>query len=426
MQEKRLIDRHRVVMPSWVALYYDEPISLVRGEGRRVWDSDGKEYLDFFGGIVTTLAGHGIAEIVDAVQQQAGKILHTSTLYLIEPAIELAEKIADLSRIPDAKVFFCCSGSEANEAALLLAACAKRSNQVLALRNSYHGRSFATVGISGNRGWSPSSFSPLVVSYVHDGYRYRSPFRHLSDDDFIKACADDLRNVIETTTSGQVACMIAEPIQGVGGYATPPDGFFHAMKEVLDEFGILFISDEVQTGWGRTGDHFWGIDAHDVLPDAITFAKGIGNGLAIGGVVARGELMDSLEANSISTFGGNPLSTAGALANLNYLLEHDLQTNTKKVGEHLMRRLKELGDEHPWVGEVRGKGLLIGLELIHEDRTPNAAAAARVQESCRAHGLLIGKGGLYGNVVRLAPPMSLTIEEADEGADIMRRAFADL
>ncbi|MDQ4027758.1 MAG: aspartate aminotransferase family protein [Actinomycetota bacterium] len=426
MQEKRLIDRHRLVMPSWVALYYDEPISLVRGEGRRVWDSDGNEYLDFFGGIVTTLAGHGVAEIVDAVQQQAGKILHTSTLYLIEPAIELAEKIADLSRIPDAKVFFCCSGSEANEAALLLAACAKRSNQVLALRNSYHGRSFATVGISGNRGWSPSSFSPLVVSYVHDGYRYRSPFRHLSDDDFIKACADDLRNVIETTTSGQVACMIAEPIQGVGGYATPPDGFFHAMKEVLDEFGILFISDEVQTGWGRTGDHFWGIDAHDVLPDAITFAKGIGNGLAIGGVVARGELMDSLEANSISTFGGNPLSTAGALANLNYLLEHDLQTNTKKVGEHLMRRLKELGHEHPWVGEVRGKGLLIGLELVHEDQTPNAAAAARVQESCRAHGLLIGKGGLYGNVVRLAPPMSLTIEEADEGADIMRRAFADL
>ena len=426
MQEKRLIDRHKAVMPSWVALYYDEPISLVRGEGRRVWDSDGNEYLDFFGGIVTTLTGHGVPEIVDAVQQQAGKILHTSTLYLIEPAIELAEKIADLSRIPDAKVFFCCSGSEANEAALLLAACAKRSNQVLALRNSYHGRSFATVGISGNRGWSPSSFSPLVVSYVHDGYRYRSPFRHLSDDDFIKACADDLRNVIETTTSGQVACMIAEPIQGVGGYATPPDGFFHAMKEVLDEFGILFISDEVQTGWGRTGDHFWGIDAHDVLPDAITFAKGIGNGLAIGGVVARGELMDSLQANSISTFGGNPLSTAGALANLNYLLEHDLQTNTKKVGEHLMRRLKELGDEHPWVGEVRGKGLLIGLELVHEDRAPNAAAAARVQESCRAHGLLIGKGGLYGNVVRLAPPMSLTIEEADEGADIMRRAFADL
>jgi 4-aminobutyrate aminotransferase len=426
VQEKRLIDRHKAVMPSWVALYYDEPISLVRGEGRRVWDSDGNEYLDFFGGIVTTLAGHGVAEIVDAVQRQAGKILHTSTLYLIEPAIELAEKIAELSRIPEAKVFFCCSGSEANEAALLLAACAKRSNQVLALRNSYHGRSFATVGISGNRGWSPSSFSPLVVSYVHDGYRYRSPFRHLSDDDFNKACADDLRNVIETTTSGQVACMIAEPIQGVGGYATPPDGFFHVMKEVLDEYGILFISDEVQTGWGRTGDHFWGIDAHDVLPDAMTFAKGIGNGLSIGGVVARGELMDSLQANSISTFGGNPLSTVGALANLNYLLEHDLQTNTKKVGEHLMGRLKELCDEHALIGEVRGKGLLIGLELVHEDRSPDAAAAARVQESCRAQGLLIGKGGLYGNVVRLAPPMSLTIEEADEGADIMRRAFADL
>jgi 4-aminobutyrate aminotransferase len=426
MQERKLIDRHRAVMPSWVALYYENPISLVRGDGRRVWDSDGNEYLDFFGGIVTTLTGHGVKEIVDAIKSQADRILHTSTLYLIEPAIELAEKIADLSRIPDAKVFFCCSGSEANEAALLMAACNKKSNQVLALRNSYHGRSFATVGISGNRGWSPSSFSPLVVSYVHDGYRYRSPFRHLSDDDFNKACADDLRNVIETTTSGQVACMIAEPIQGVGGYATPPDGFFHAMKNVLDEYDILFISDEVQTGWGRTGDNFWGIDAHDVVPDAITFAKGVGNGLSIGGVVARAELMDSIQANSISTFGGNPLSSAGALANLNYLLEHDLQTNTKKVGEHLMGRLKELGEAHPVIGEVRGKGLLIGLELVHAGRTPDMQSAARVQELCRDHGLLIGRGGLYGNVVRLAPPMSLTTEEADEGADIMARAFAAL
>jgi 4-aminobutyrate aminotransferase len=410
-------------MPSWVALYYNDPISLVRGEGRRVWDSDGNEYLDFFGGIVTTVAGHGVKEIVDAIRDQAAQILHTSSLYLIQPAIELAEKIAALSRIPDAKVFFCCSGSEANETALLLAACYKRSNQVLALRNSYHGRSFATVGISGNRGWSPSSFSPLVVSYVHDGYRYRSPFRHLSDEDFNKACADDLRNVIETTTSGQVACMIAEPIQGVGGYATPPDGFFHAMKQVLDEYGILFISDEVQTGWGRTGEHFWGIEAHDVLPDAMTFAKGIGNGLSIGGVVARAELMDSIEANSISTFGGNPLSTAGALANLNYLLDHDLQTNTRKVGEHLMNRLREMCDSHPAIGEARGKGLLLGLELVRDDRSPDLQAAARVQEECRALGLLIGRGGLYGNVVRLAPPMSLTMEEADEGADIMARAF---
>jgi 4-aminobutyrate aminotransferase len=423
----RLIDRHRAALPSWLALNYENPISLVRGDGRRVWDSNGNQYLDFFGGIVTTSAGHNVPEVVEAIRDQAGKILHTSTLYLIEPAVELAEKIIELSPVPDAKVFFCCSGSEANETALLLTSVYKRSSQVLALRNSYHGRSFATVAISGNRGWSPSALTPLTVAYVHGAYKYRSPFRDYSDADFIKVCADDLRSVIDTTTSGPIACMIAEPIQGVGGYATPPDGFFRAMKEVLDEYDVPFISDEVQTGWGRTGDHFWGIEAHDVVPDVMTFAKGVGNGLTIGGVVARREIMDSIvDATSISTFGGNPLSTTGALANLDYLIRNDLQTNCLKVGEHLMTRLHELAEKHPIIGEVRGKGLLLGVELVNADRSPNKDAAARLMEETRERGLLIGKGGLYGNVIRFAPPMSLTMEEADEGMDILASSFASL
>jgi 4-aminobutyrate aminotransferase len=422
--EKRLIDRHRAVMPEWLALNYEDPISLVKGDGRRVWDSDGNEYLDFFGGIVTTSTGHNLPEVVEAIREQAGKILHSSTLYLIEPAIALAERIVSLSPIPNAKVFFCCSGSEANETALLLAAIKRRSNQVIALRNSYHGRSFATVAISGNRGWSPSAHSPLTVSYVQSGYRFRSPFKDLSDSDFIKACVDDLRNVIETTTSGPIACMIAEPIQGVGGYATPPDGFFGAMKEVLDEYDALFISDEVQTAWGRTGEHFWGIEAHDVVPDAITFAKGIGNGLTMGGVIARSDLMDSIvDATSLSTFGGNPLSAVGALANLDYILDNDLQTNCLKVGEHLLGRLRELAGAHSVIGDVRGKGLLIALELIQPNGAPDKAAAARLMEETRKRGLLIGKGGLYGNVIRFAPPMTLTTEEADEGADILADSF---
>lgn len=420
----RLIDRHKAALPSWLALNYEDPISLARGDGRRVWDTEGNEYLDFFGGIVTTSTGHNVPEVVEAIRDQAGKILHTSTLYLIEPAVDLAEKIIDLSPIPNAKVFFCCSGSEANETALLLAAVYRRSNQVLALRNSYHGRSFATVAISGNRGWSPSALSPLTVSYVHGAYKYRSPFKDYSDSDFIKVCAEDLRNVIETTTSGTIACMIAEPIQGVGGYATPPDGFFAAMKEVLDEYEVPFISDEVQTGWGRTGEHFWGIEAHEVVPDILTFAKGVGNGLSIGGVVARAEIMDSIvDATSISTFGGNPLSAAGALANLDYLIKNDLQTNCLKVGEHLITQLRELSDKHPVIGEVRGKGLLIGVELINPDRSPNKVAAARLMEETRERGLLIGKGGLYGNVIRFAPPMSLTLEEADEGIEILAESF---
>jgi 4-aminobutyrate aminotransferase len=421
--DEPLIDRHRKVIPNWVSVYYDEPISLVRGEGCRVWNSEGREYLDFFAGILTTISGHNVPQVVDAITEQAKKILHTSTLYVIEPAVELAEKIAALAPIPDAKVFFCSSGTEANETALLLAATYRRSNQVLALRNSYHGRSFAAVGVTGIRGWSPSALSPLSVSYVHGGYKYRSPWRDASDEEFIERCAEDLRNVIETTTSGSVACMIAEPIQGVGGFVVPPDGFFHPMKEILDEYGILFISDEVQTGWGRCGDHFWGIEAHEVRPDIITFAKGIGNGLPIAGVIAGAEIMDCLEANSISTFGGNPLSTSAALANLDYLLENDLQTNARKVGEHLLGRLREVGERHPSVGEVRGKGLFAAVELV-ASLNPDPAAAGRVLEACRERGLLVGKGGLYGNCLRIAPPLSVTIEEADEAAGIIERALA--
>ncbi len=225
---KSLLARHRNVMPNWIALYYDDPIALDHGEGIKVWDVDGNEYLDLFGGILTTASGHGVPAVLDAVKAQADKMLHSSTAYLIEPAIELAEKLADLSGIPDAKVFFCNSGTEANETALLISSTYRRSSQVLALRNSYHGRSFATVAITGNRGWSPSANSPVNVSYVHSGYRYRSPFGHLDDAGFIEACTDDLRNILETTTSGDVACMIAEPIQGVGGFATPPDGFFRS------------------------------------------------------------------------------------------------------------------------------------------------------------------------------------------------------
>jgi 4-aminobutyrate aminotransferase len=426
MTNSELLARHRRVMPEWLALYYDEPIELVSGIGRHVSDAEGRTYLDFFAGILTNALGYDVAEISDAVRSQLGTgLVHTSTLYLIRQQVELAERIAGLSGIPDAKVFFTNSGTEANETALMLATQLRRSNQVLAIRNSYHGRAFATIGITGNRGWSASSLSPVQVSYVHGGYRYRSPFRNLSDADYIKACVDDLRDVLQVATAGDVACMIAEPIQGVGGFATPPDGLLGAMKEMLDEHGILFVSDEVQTGWGRTGDHFWGIQAHGVVPDAMTFAKGLGNGLAIGGVVARGDLMDCLSANSISTFGGNPLSTAAAQAVIDYVIEHDLQANAAKLGGRLLDGLRAVQENHDVVGEVRGKGLMIGVELVVPGTTdPSPAAASSVLEKTRENGLLVGKGGLLGNVVRLAPPMTLTDEEAEEGLRILVDAIA--
>jgi 4-aminobutyrate aminotransferase len=428
MTHAELWERHKAVMPDWLSLYYEQPIEIVKGSGRRVTDGEGKEYLDFFAGILTNAIGYDIAEISDAVREQlATGIAHTSTVYLIRRQIELAEKIAELSGIPDAKVFFTNSGTEANEAAMMLATQNRRSNQVLAMRNSYHGRGFGTVAITGNRGWSASSLSPVNVQYVQGAYQYRSPFKDLPDAEYIKVCVDDLRNVIETGTAGDVACMIVEPIQGVGGFSSPPDGLYAAFKEVLDEYGILFISDEVQTGWGRTGEHFWGIQAHDVVPDAMTFAKGLGNGFAIGGVVARPDLMDSISANSLSTFGGNPISTSAAKATIDYLVDNDLQANAAKRGAQLMDGLRGISEEFPELGDVRGKGLMLATELINpEDGKPDAPTTVKLQQEAMNRGLLIGKGGLYGNVLRMAPPMTLTEEETTEALEILRDSFNTL
>lgn len=420
-----LLARHKEVLPSWLALYYDEPISLVDGEGRRVVDAEGNEYLDFFGGILTTMSGYKIPEVVAAIREQANKMLHTSTLYLIESQIELAEKISGLSGIPDAKVFFTNSGTEANDAALMMATQFRKSNQIIAVRGSYHGKSHSTVAITGNRSWSATQLTPFHTVYVHGPYKYRSPFGHLPDAEFIAACADDLRNMLEVAVSGDVAAMIAEPIQGVGGFATPPDGFFGPMKELVDAQGGLFISDEVQTGWGRTGEHFWGYQAHGITPDLITFAKGLGNGLAIAGVVGRPDVIDCLAANSISTFGGNPLSTAGALANLEYLIANDLQTNAYKVGQRLKSGIVDIQSRYPMIGDVRGKGLMIGVEFVQKGgKEPDPGTTAGVMEEAKSNGLLIGKGGLYGNTLRIAPPLSLTEGEADEGLNLLESAIA--
>jgi 4-aminobutyrate aminotransferase len=403
-----------------MALYYCDPISIVRGEGRHVVDAEGNRYLDFFGGILATMTGYNVPEVVAAIKAQADRMIHTSTLYLIESQIALAERIAALSGIEDAKVFFTNSGTEANDAAVMMATQFRTSNQVLALRGSYHGKSHSAVAITGQRSWSPTQLSPFQTIYVHNGDKYRSPFGDLPDDAFIGAVADDLRNLLDVAVAGDAACLIAEPIQGVGGFTTPPDGLFGALRAVLDEEGILFISDEVQTGWGRTGEHFWGYQAHGVTPDLLTFAKGIGNGLAIGGVVGRAEIIDSIDAASISTFGGNPLSTAGALANLDYLLEHDLQKNAFEVGQQLKDGLHHLAREVPAIGDVRGKGLMIGVEFVEPGgKDPDPTTTAAVLEHAKASGLLIGKGGLFGNVLRVAPPLSITHEEAAEGLDLL-------
>ncbi|WP_151480204.1 aspartate aminotransferase family protein [Streptomyces albicerus] len=422
---KDLYQRHRAVLPDWLALYYEDPLELTHGEGRHVWDAEGNKYLDFFGGILTTMTAHALPEVTKAVSEQAGRIIHSSTLYLNRPMVDLAERIAKLSGIPDARVFFTTSGTEANDTALLLATAYRRSNQILAMRNSYHGRSFSAVGITGNKGWSPTSLSPLQTLYVHGGVRTRGPYADLDDADFIAACVADLEDLLGHVRAP--AALIAEPIQGVGGFTAPPDGLYAAFREVLQERGILWIADEVQTGWGRTGDNFWGWQAHGASgpPDMLTFAKGIGNGMSIGGVVARAEIMNCLDSNSISTFGGTQITMAAGLANLTYLLEHDLQGNARRVGGLLIERLRAIAAQLPGVREVRGRGLMIGVELVRPGTDQaDLKAAAAVLEAARQEGLLIGKGGGHNtSVLRIAPPLTLTVAEAEEGAAILERAL---
>jgi 4-aminobutyrate aminotransferase len=420
-----LLDRHRKVMPNWVALYYDDPVEIISGSGCRVTDAAGRTYLDFFGGILTNMLGYDVPEVREAVERQLRTgVVHTSTLYLIRNQVELAEKIARLSGIPDAKVFFTNSGTEANETALLLATAARRSNQVLALRGSYHGRSFGAVAITGNGAWKSSPLSPFGVHYLHGTDRNLPAFAGMSDEQYIAAAVADLRHVLATATAGDVACLIAEPVQGVGGFTMPPDGLLGAYQEVLGERGILLISDEVQTGWGRTGEHFWGIGAHGVVPDMMTFAKGLGNGIAIGGVVARKDLMDGPVGSGISTFGGNPLATAAANATLDYLLAHDLQRNAAALGDLILTGLRDAAADLPAVGDVRGKGLMFAVDLVEPDTgAPSPARATRVLEAARERGLLIGKGGLYGHALRMAPPLTLTEAEAKEGLGLLTDAL---
>jgi 4-aminobutyrate aminotransferase len=428
MAEESLRERHARVLPVWVDQMYTDPLELVRGDGCRVWDGDGREYLDFFGGIVTTISGHQLAPMVEAMTEQMGKILHSSTLYLIRPMVELAERLVAITPPRQEVAFFVGSGTEAVEAALLVATSYRRSNQVVAFRQGYHGRSFTAVGVTGQRGYSPTSFSGLNVQYAPYANCFRCPFK-LSYPSCGVACAEDLRTVIESQTSGDVAAVIVEPIQGVNGFVTPPPEFLPIIRSICDEYGILLISDEVQTGFGRTGEALWGIEAAGVEADLMVMAKGLGNGLPIAAVVGRADVMNSLPAHSISTFGGNHLCSVGALANVNFIIESDLLGNAAKQGAVVADRLAQLASRYPdAIGCVRGKGLMQAIEVADPGpgRPPRPDLAAAIQEACRERGLLIGKGGVAWNALRISPPLVVSPDEVATALDILDDAFASL
>ena len=421
-----LHNRYKAIMAPYLNPLYTSPVSIDRGQGSYVWDIEDNQYLDFFGGVLTTMIGHNNPAVTEAIQSQAAKVLHTSTLYLSEPMIEFAEEIGAASGIPDARVFFTTSGSEANDTALMLATSFRNSNEILAMRHSYHGRTFATQAVTSQSTWLSSRISGLSVNYVQGPYRLRSPFENMTDEEFTKACVLDLQQILDTATTGNVACLIFEPIQGVGGFAIPPDGFFGEMNKVLSNYGTLLISDEVQTGWGRTGDHFWGYEAHGIIPDMLTFAKGVGNGATLAGVIARAEIMENITALNFSTFGGNPLSCAAGLATFKELINQNMLQNASEMGSRLMQGLQPTVDKAPWL-KIRGRGLMVALEAVRteHDNTfePYPQRASELLEACKQNGLLLGKGGAFGNVIRITPMLNVTPNEIDEGINILNEAI---
>jgi 4-aminobutyrate aminotransferase-like enzyme len=425
-KEEIILASREYLFPS-VFHYFSEPLVIERAKDQFVWDTDGNEYLDFFGGILTISVGHCNERVNAAVHAQVDKLQHVSTVFATEPQAALAKKIASLTPGNVRQSFFTNSGTEANETAITLARCFTGSSEIIALRHSYHGRSALAMAITGNAAWKTGPQMQPGIVYAHNAYCYRCPFGLTYPDCGVR-CAQDLEELIRTTTSGRVAGVIAEPIQGVGGFITPPKEYFTIVADIVRQHGGIFISDEVQTGWGRTGNNWFGIEHWDVTPDVITSAKGLGNGFPIGVTITRPEVAESLKGLSISTFGGNPISTTAAKAVIDLIDEQKLAVNAADTGAYLRSSLEELQRKHSLIGEVRGMGLMQGVELVEDrkSKTPAVKQTLRIMEAARDNRILIGRGGLYGNVLRISPPMNIQKSDVDEFIRRLDASFGSL
>jgi 4-aminobutyrate aminotransferase len=407
--------------------FFQEPLVVARAKDQYVWDADGRQYLDFLGGIVTVSVGHCNEQVNAKVKRQMDTLQHVSTVFANEPQAALAKKVASLTPGRQlTKSFFTNSGTEANETAILTARCYTGNTDIVALRHSYHGRSAAAMTLTGQSAWRLGPPQAGVV-HAHNAYCYRCPFG-LTYPSCEVRCAQDMEELIRTSTSGRVAGFIGEPIQGVGGYITPPKEYFQIVEKIVRNHGGIFISDEVQTGWGRTGTKWFGIEQWGVTPDIMTCAKGLGNGAPVGLTVARPEVADSVKGLTISTFGGNPVVATQAKAVIDYIEEMNLPANCEETGAYMRNRLLELQGRHSIIGEVRGMGLLQAIELVEDRQTkvPAAAATARLMEACRDQGLLLGKGGMYGNVLRFSPPMNIGRADVDNFFGMLDKALASV
>src|ERR1700722_5058023 len=404
--------------------YFKEPLVMSRAKNQYVWDADGNKYLDFFGGIVTVSVGHCNDQVNAKVHKQLDTLQHVSTVFANEPQAALAKKIASIT--PGGKLtksFFTNSGTEANENAILAARCYTGNTEIIALRHSYHGRSAMAMTLTGQGAWRLGPAQAGIV-HAHNAYCYRCPFR-LEYPSCDVRCAQDMEEWIRSTTSGRVAGFIGEPIQGVGGFITPPKEYFQIVEKIVRSHGGLFISDEVQTGWGRTGGKWFGIEQWGVIPDIITSAKGLGNGTPIGLTVARADVADAFKGLTISTFGGNPVTTTAAKAVIDFIEEQNLMANCTETGGYLRSGLEDLRGKHPLIGDVRGMGLLQAIELVEDRKTkePAAKQTNMLMEAARENRILIGKGGMYGNVIRLSPPMNIGRSDVDQFIGLLDKSL---
>lgn len=419
-------EKHNEYLFAAVKNFYKEPIVVESGNMFRVKDYDGKSYLDFFGGILTVSVGHSNIEVNTAVIEQVEKLTHISSLYQSIPTVEFAEVLAKLAPNKLEKVFFTASGTEADETAVMMAQVYTGNSELIALRHGYSGRSLLAQSLTAHSSYRAIPTQVSAIKHAMSPYCYRCPFKQSSDTCGME-CAKDVEELIKTTTTGSIAGMLVEPIQGVGGFITPPDEYFQIVADIVRKYEGIFISDEVQTGFGRTGKT-WGIDHSGVEPDMITGAKGIANGMPLAAVVTTDEIASSLKKNTISTFGGNPLSCAAAKATINIIERDNLASNSEEMGNHLFEGLKKIQGNHKGLmGDIRGKGLMVGVELVvdetSQDRTPNTKAVDQLLEETKKRGLLIGRGGLYGNCVRITPSLNISKDEIDEALNILNESF---
>ena len=423
--EEVLALRRQYLSPA-IFHYYKKPVMIVEGKAQWLFDEKGRRYLDGIGGIVTVSCGHCHPHVVAAADRQNHLLQHTTTIYL-NPNIALYARDLAAKMPGELKVVYLVnSGSEANDLALLMARAYTGCYDMIALRNGYHGGSQSTMGLTSHSTWKFNVPHGFGVQYSVLPDLYRGP--HGADDpEAGRKYAEDVKSLVQFGSSGKLAGFIAESIQGVGGTVVYPAGYLQHAYAHVRAAGGLCIADEVQTGFGRTGTHFWGFETQGVMPDIVTMAKGIGNGAAMAAVVTTPKIAQTLAARiHFNTFGGNPVASAQGRAVLEVIEREQLQANCLKIGQYLKDGFAKLAAKHSLIGDIRGLGLMLGIELVKDRRTkePAKEQCAAVFEACRELGLLIGKGGLWGNTLRIKPPMIFSASDADFMLAVLDEALA--